>query len=91
MLVGDGRWLRGGPETTKITLGLSGDPLLRHLVVVTLENDLLPHKICKVTHTLVDPDLPLFTEGHIRLTWVITTLFHLRQRACYLVGAATSP
>lgn len=91
MLVGDGGQLRGRPETTEVTLGLSGDPPLRHLVVVALENDLLPHKICKVTHTLVDPDLPLFTECHIRLTWVITTLFHLRQRACYLVGAVTSP
>ena len=52
MLVGDGGWLRGGPETTKITLGLSGDLLLWHLVVVALENDLLPHEICEVTRAL---------------------------------------
>ena len=65
MLVGDGGWLRGGPETTKITLGLSGDLLLWHLVVVALENDLLPHEICEVTRALVDSDLPFFAEGYI--------------------------
>lgn len=65
MLVRHGGWLRGGPETTEIALGLSGDLLLWHLIVVALENDLLPHKICKATHALVDSDLPLFTEGHI--------------------------
>ena len=65
MLVRHGGWLRGRPETTEITLGLSGDLLLWHLVVVALENDLLPHETCEVIYALVDSDLPLFTEGHI--------------------------
>ena len=65
MLVGDGGHLRGRPRTAEVALSLVSYLLLWHLVVVALENDLLPHKICKATHALVDSDLPLFTEGYI--------------------------